>query len=86
MNASEIERARQLLATYVPGSGSEEHRIDGDKLRELCELALDGLRFQMCIKLASERPASVAVEIAKCITPNQYRAAIDRLIVEEARR
>lgn len=53
---------------------------------ELCELALDGLRFQMWIKLAASRPATVAVEIAKCITPNQYRAAIDRLIVEEARR
>lgn len=77
MTAAEIEDQRKQLREVLPENVANE----------LCELALDGLRFRFWIEMASG-PGIVrlAKAIARYITPNQYRTAIDGLIVEEARR
>lgn len=77
MTAAEIEDQRKQLREVLPENVANE----------LCELALDGLRFQFWIEAASGPGiCGLAKGIANCITPNQYRTAIDKLIVEKARR
>ncbi len=54
---------------------------------ELCELALDGLRFRIWIEGASH--GGDIIRLAKlltdCVQPEHYRAAIDRFIIEKAK-
>lgn len=77
MTAAEIERLRLGLA---------QHYTEESTINDLCALALDGLRFRIWIDEATHRPGRVAKALADCLTPNQYRTAIDSLIVASARR
>lgn len=85
MTAAEIEEIRQLITSW--GNCDQVGEERGIKL---CELALDGLRFQFWIRAASPGTNGMMNELIKaitnCVTPNQYRTALDRLIVKEARR
>jgi hypothetical protein len=71
----DIERARLAL--------SERGFSD---VNQLCELALDGLRFRAWIEGASYEPAGVARALAYCLSPQDYRTAIDGIIVANIRR
>jgi hypothetical protein len=69
----------------------EKFRKEIVGIDELCELALDGLRFRVWCEGASDMTSGVgvgrlAVLLCECQTPQDYRAAIDRFIVERARR
>jgi hypothetical protein len=56
---------------------------------QLCELALDGLRFRVWCEGASTFNApgicELATLLAKCNTPLMYREAIDKFIVMRAK-
>lgn len=56
--------------------------------QQLTELALDGLRFRAWCAGASPGGGvgALAQLLAKCITPQAYREAIDKFIVMKARR
>ena len=57
---------------------------------ELCELALDGLRFRVWCEAASPHGSDSVIRMARLLanatTPMMYREAIDRFIVERAKR
>lgn len=52
---------------------------------ELADLALDGLRFRFWIELASTRPSAVVDALLRCTKVEDYRRAIDGLIVKTKR-
>lgn len=80
MTPEQVEDQRKLLREVLPENVANE----------LCELALDGLRFRVWCEGASNRTAPgigrLAQLLAKCITPQMYREAIDKFIVEGIRR
>ena len=79
MKPDEIEQWRVTLAHTFAGCGTEQ----------LCELALDGLRFRAWCEGASDTTWGVlrlAKLLAKCIKPQEYREAVDKFIVERAKR
>jgi hypothetical protein len=53
---------------------------------QLCELALDGLRFRVWCEGATPGGGicTMASLLAKCVTPQMYREAIDKFIVMRA--
>lgn len=70
MTPQEIERFRQTL---------REH-YSTDIVNSLCELALDGLKFRFWCEGATHTPGRLASALANCVTVDQYRRAIDKLI------
>lgn len=83
MTPERIEAWRQAWATV--DSDVPELRRAADEKRELCELALDGLRFRIWCEGASSFSKPGICELAKlltyCHTPQQYRDAIDQFII-----
>ena len=57
----------------------EALKVKVDAYKEDAEL------FQFWIKAASTKPGKVASAIATCITPDEYRAALTKLLAQESR-
>lgn len=85
MTPERIEQWRQVWAAES-NSIAPEIRQAADEKRELCELALDGLRFRAWCEGASYAPGELASLLAHAIKPEAYRAAIDQFIVNRAKR
>lgn len=61
-----------------------EHYSAG-MIDELADLALDGLRLRFWIQLASTTPSVLVRALASCTKAEDYRRALDRLIVRRAK-